>query len=698
MSQTFLTKPSFVRFNILVVDDDSTSLSIVSAILKFWDYDVVTVTRPVEALATVRIQRDIDLVVTDLHMPEMNGIELQKEINEEFTHLPVMVMSSDDRESVIMKALASGVAFYILKPLNPDDLKNVWQYAMTYKKAKSISIDEIGSFELAGFSADKFSLDDIVSRSSVNERNKNQKDSKRKAPKKDKGKQTKQNATAPKKPKVAWTDSLHNRFLQAIRHIGLEKAVPKKILEFMNVPGLTRENVASHLQKYRIFLKRVAEQGAKAMGKNLALRSSFAAGHVSMMLQEAHEFSQIRDKQQQMRTSAFLPGYGSGVSALNGTTFGSIGFPSLGASSSNSVPQPGLMGNQANFPQSLFGNTRNPLYQANSAGTTCGSSGSNNMEANPLSRGGLATGLMNQMYQQKSQSRQNPYDNDNIGASSSKGFGTSGWSSSSNTSGLDQNMGTIRTNTYSNYAGIRLNDDGELIPAGQTSLINGNGLNGGYGLITGTSGIMANAAFGHLTPGASSSSSARFDNATYRIPLAFAGANEQENTSMLSHLSSQQQYGPGNNAQNDFTNFAPINNASANGNTAQPERFGEGIDLVDLLFDPSDYQFLFQQQGGEGAVNPNPGSGSGSHQAGLNLPINQSQNPDLSEAFAAGDNFLSPWIEPTLEQLLEIEDVSDPELSSNADPLNVYYPSFDQNANQGWDDEFINSLLRENPN
>lgn len=39
MSQTFLTKPSFVRFNILVVDDDSTSLSIVSAILKFWDYD-----------------------------------------------------------------------------------------------------------------------------------------------------------------------------------------------------------------------------------------------------------------------------------------------------------------------------------------------------------------------------------------------------------------------------------------------------------------------------------------------------------------------------------------------------------------------------------------------------------------------------------------------------------------------------------
>lgn len=49
-------------------------------------------------------------------------------------------------------------------------------------------------------------------------------------------------------------------------------------------------------------------------------------------------------------------------------------------------------------------------------------------------------------------------------------------------------------------------------------------------------------------------------------------------------------------------------------------------------------------------MNPNLGSGSGSHQAGLNLPINQSQNPGISEAFAAGHHSLSPWFEPTLEQ------------------------------------------------
>lgn len=341
-------------------------------------------------------------------------------------------------------------------------------------------------------------------------------------------------------------------------------------------------------------MKRVAEQGAGAMAKNFALRSSFASGHFSMMLREAHEYAQIRDNQQQMRTSPFLTGYGSGVSALSGTRFGSAGFQSLGASSSSSVPQHGSLDNQTNFPQSLFGNTRNPLYQANPAGITCGSSGPNDNGANPLSRGGLADCLMDQMYQEKSQSRPNPYDNYNIGASSFKGFGTSSGSSSNNTSGLDQNMGTINKKPNSNYAGIlRLNNDGELIPAAQSSLINGNGVNGGYGLITGTSGIMGNAAFGHLTPSASSSS-AWFGSATYQFPPAFAGANEHEYSSMLSQLSSQQQQGLGNNAQNDFTNFASINNASVHGNTARPERLGEGIDLVDLLFDPSDYRFLFQ--------------------------------------------------------------------------------------------------------
>jgi len=54
-----------------------------------------------------------------------------------------------------------------------------------------------------------------------------------------------------------WTPQLHKRFVEAVGHRGMKNAVPKTIMQLMNVEGLTRENVASHLQKYRLHLKRM---------------------------------------------------------------------------------------------------------------------------------------------------------------------------------------------------------------------------------------------------------------------------------------------------------------------------------------------------------------------------------------------------------------------------------------------------------
>ncbi|XP_023007011.1 transcription factor PCL1-like [Cucurbita maxima] len=59
-----------------------------------------------------------------------------------------------------------------------------------------------------------------------------------------------------KRPRLAWTPQLHKRFVDVVSHLGLKDAAPKAIMRLMNVDGLTRENVASHLQKYRLYLKR----------------------------------------------------------------------------------------------------------------------------------------------------------------------------------------------------------------------------------------------------------------------------------------------------------------------------------------------------------------------------------------------------------------------------------------------------------
>ncbi|RDX81956.1 Transcription factor MYBC1, partial [Mucuna pruriens] len=67
-----------------------------------------------------------------------------------------------------------------------------------------------------------------------------------------------------KRPRLVWTPQLHKRFVDAVAHLGIKNAVPKTIMQLMSVDGLTRENVASHLQKYRLYLKRM--QGLSAGG------------------------------------------------------------------------------------------------------------------------------------------------------------------------------------------------------------------------------------------------------------------------------------------------------------------------------------------------------------------------------------------------------------------------------------------------
>ncbi|XP_028762623.1 two-component response regulator-like APRR2, partial [Neltuma alba] len=56
---------------------------------------------------------------------------------------------------------------------------------------------------------------------------------------------------------VDWTPELHNKFVHAVEQLGIDQAIPSRILELMKVEGLTRHNVASHLQKYRMHKRHI---------------------------------------------------------------------------------------------------------------------------------------------------------------------------------------------------------------------------------------------------------------------------------------------------------------------------------------------------------------------------------------------------------------------------------------------------------
>ncbi|CAO2186375.1 unnamed protein product [Urochloa humidicola] len=67
-----------------------------------------------------------------------------------------------------------------------------------------------------------------------------------------------------RKVKVDWTPDLHRRFVQAVEQLGIDKAVPSRILEIMGIECLTRHNIASHLQKYRSHRKHLMAREAEA--------------------------------------------------------------------------------------------------------------------------------------------------------------------------------------------------------------------------------------------------------------------------------------------------------------------------------------------------------------------------------------------------------------------------------------------------
>ncbi|KAK4770452.1 hypothetical protein SAY87_030984 [Trapa incisa] len=240
---------------VLVVDDDPTCLKIVEKMLRTCHYEVTTCNRAESALASLQANRNgFDIVISDVHMPDMDGFKLLERIGLEMD-LPVIMMSADDGKQVVMKGVTHGACDYLIKPIRIEELKNIWQHVVRKRKNEWKELEQSVSIEDGGDRMQK-QFEDVDYSSSANEVG-NWKSSKRRKDEEDEF-EDKDDTSTLKKPRVVWSVELHQQFVAAVNQLGIDKAVPKKILELMNVPGLTRENVASHLQKYRLYLRRLS--------------------------------------------------------------------------------------------------------------------------------------------------------------------------------------------------------------------------------------------------------------------------------------------------------------------------------------------------------------------------------------------------------------------------------------------------------
>ncbi len=105
------------RYAILVVDDEELVRNLVVTVLSKLGHSCVTASDGVEALNKLR-ENNFDAVITDIEMPNMDGIILTREISKHHPSIPVMVMTTYDEEEAIGNAISVGAREFIKKPFS----------------------------------------------------------------------------------------------------------------------------------------------------------------------------------------------------------------------------------------------------------------------------------------------------------------------------------------------------------------------------------------------------------------------------------------------------------------------------------------------------------------------------------------------------------------------------------------------------
>ena len=112
------------RGSVLVVDDDAMLRRSLDRALSAEGYDVMTSPDGHAAIARL-IERPVDVIVSDIAMPGMDGIQLLREVRTHDLHVPVVLITGEPAVSTAVQALEYGAFHYLTKPVDPHELDKV---------------------------------------------------------------------------------------------------------------------------------------------------------------------------------------------------------------------------------------------------------------------------------------------------------------------------------------------------------------------------------------------------------------------------------------------------------------------------------------------------------------------------------------------------------------------------------------------
>ncbi|KAI4351538.1 hypothetical protein L6164_005896 [Bauhinia variegata] len=242
-AQDFASSQIFPEsIQVLAIDANPVCLRIHRALLEKCKYKVITIADTKEALHLLRQpENKIDLVLSHVvRHDNMDGLELMETISSSKMDVPVVLVSARDDMDYIMRGLRHGASDYLIKPVRLADIKKLWYHVFKKMTAgtpagnpcipKNIIIIKEEEEDMPN--SKRVRCEDLKKEESeitiTSNRGASSSNSKR---------------------RISWTADLHAKFLDAMNKLGTKnKIYPLNILEQMNVPGLTRQNIASHLQ------------------------------------------------------------------------------------------------------------------------------------------------------------------------------------------------------------------------------------------------------------------------------------------------------------------------------------------------------------------------------------------------------------------------------------------------------------------
>jgi two-component system nitrate/nitrite response regulator NarL len=132
------------KINILIVDDHPMVLEGMKALLSNFDYITVsgTATNAYDAMGMLKAQ-PVDIVIADINLPEVSGIELTAKIKKEFPGIKVLAMSTFKERSYISQMIKNGASGYLVKSASKEEIEAAILSANEGKLYLSLDINSI---------------------------------------------------------------------------------------------------------------------------------------------------------------------------------------------------------------------------------------------------------------------------------------------------------------------------------------------------------------------------------------------------------------------------------------------------------------------------------------------------------------------------------------------------------------------------